>query len=98
MMQKPSPTTWILWLIFSFTLFVPPALPTDFHVKNIAEFENALVARVNGQDDVIYLGAGTYQGSFSVKPNDGKTLVIKAEAGLSAQDVILDGGNTGPVL
>jgi hypothetical protein len=71
----------------------------DFHVTTAAEFETALdAAENNGQDDTIYLAAGTYWGNFEYAPQDGSSLVIRGELGTSAEDVILDGGGAGTVL
>lgn len=99
MMEKTFPTAWTLWLILLSVLFVSPALPAEFHVTDAAGFQDALnTAKNNGQDDTIYLAAGTYQGNFSFNTTDAKSLVIKAESGLSAPNVILDGGHLGSVL
>ena len=71
----------------------------DFHVTTAAEFQAALSdARNNGEDDTIYLAAGTYQENFTYSPQDDKSLTIKGEPGTTAEDVILDGGGDGKVL
>jgi hypothetical protein len=50
--------------------------------------------------DTIYLGKGTYQGNFRYEPPDTehKSLTIMGEPGTSAQDIIIDGQNSGRVL
>ena len=56
------------------------------------------IAKTNGQDDVVCLSAGIYEGNFDARLQDGKPLIIKGESGTTAQDVILDGGGAGRVL
>jgi len=66
-------------------------------VSTSEEFQTALrIAQGNGQDDVIYLDAGTYYGGFKYVANDNEdySLTIKTEPGLSPHDVIIDGGGT----
>jgi len=71
----------------------------DFHVTTAAGFQSALFeADENGQDDTIWLAAGTYTGNFEYNPQDGMSLTIKGEPGTTAEDVILDGGGSGEVL
>jgi hypothetical protein len=76
-------------------------MAVEFHVTNATEFQNALnTATTNGEDDTIYLAAGTYQGHFSyVPPNtEHKSLTIMGEQGTTPEEVILDGQNNGAVL
>ena len=76
-----------------------PVAAAEFHVRTSAEFQTALNDSANnGEDDTIYLAAGTYEGNFSCRPQDGKSLVIKGESETTAEDIILDGGGTGSVL
>ena len=73
----------------------------EFHVTNATEFQNALTAaQSNGQDDTIYLAAGIYGGNFTYLPpgTEHKSLTITGESGISAEDIILDGQNSGGVL
>lgn len=71
----------------------------DFHVTTAAEFETALnTAAINGEDDTIYVAAGTCEGNFSYAPQDGKSLIIRSEPGTTAQDIVLDGGGADTVL
>jgi predicted outer membrane repeat protein len=63
----------------------------DFHVTTAAEFQAALdAAENNGQDDIIYLAAGTYWSNFEYLPQDGMSLTIRGEPGTTAQDVNLN--------
>jgi len=71
------------------------------HVTNAAELHDALEeAKSNGEDDVIYLAAGTYEGNFLYAPlvTEHKSLTITGESGTSAADIILDGQNSGITL
>jgi hypothetical protein len=87
-----------LLVVFTFLLSAP-ATAAVFHVTTAGEFTTALsTAKTNGEDDTIYLAAGTYQGHFTLNTTDAMSLVIKAESGLSAPNVILDGGSSGTVL
>ncbi len=80
-------------------LLPQPVNAAEFHVDTAAEFQAALdAAENNGEDDVIYLAAGTYQGNFAYAALDAKSLTVGGEAGTTAQDVILDGGGNGTVL
>jgi hypothetical protein len=95
----------LLWLMLVSLLisafFTSQAMAAVFHVTNATEFKNALnTAAYNGQDDTIYLESGIYQGNFIyVAPNtEHKSLTITGEPGTSAEDVILDGQNSGTVL
>jgi len=56
------------------------------------------IAKMDGEDDTIYLVPGTYEGNFAYTPGDASSLVISGEPGTTAQDVILDGGGDGTVL
>ncbi len=68
-------------------------------MTDAAGFQNAFdTAETNGQDDIIYLAAGTCQGNFAFHTTDARSLVIKAEPGSSAQNTIFDGGNSGSAL
>jgi hypothetical protein len=71
------------------------------HVTNATELQDALdEARSNGEDDIIYLAAGTYEGNFLYNPlvTEHKSLTITGESGTSAADIILDGQNSGVTL
>jgi hypothetical protein len=56
------------------------------------------IAEADGEDDVIYLERGVYEGKFAYTLEDAKSLMIRGEPGTTAQDIILDGGGTGTVL
>jgi parallel beta-helix repeat protein len=71
------------------------------HVTNAAELQDALdEAETNGEDDIIYLAAGTYEGNFLYSPpaTEHKSLTITGESGTSAADIILDGQGSGRTL
>ena len=69
-----------------------------FHVSTAAELQAALdAAAVNGEDDTIYLAAGTYRGNFEYLPEDGRAVTIRGEEGTTAREVVLDGAGAGSV-
>ena len=73
----------------------------DFHVTTAAEFRAALdAAENNAEDDVLYLAAGIYQGNFNYQPpnTEHKSLSVKGKPGTSAEDIVLDGQDSGKVL
>ncbi len=73
----------------------------EFQVETSEGFQAALTeAEENGEDDTIYLAAGTYYGGFrySAPSTENYALTIKAEAGLKPEQVILDGSNSQRVL
>ena len=95
----------LFWLLLGGLLvsgiFTSQAMAAVFHVTNATEFQAALnAAASNGEDDIIYLAAGTYAGNFTYHPPDTehRALTIQGEPGTSAEDVILDGQNSGTVL
>jgi len=74
------------------------ALGAEFHVTSAGEFVSSLqAASNNGEDDVLILEAGTYQGNFSYQPRDGKTTTIRGAEGTTPSEVVLDGGGEGSV-
>jgi len=76
-------------------------MAAEFHATNATDFQNALTtAQSNGQDDTIYLAAGTYGGNFTYLPpeTEHKSLTITGEPGTCAKDIVLDGQNGGTVL
>jgi hypothetical protein len=82
-------------------IFTPQSMAAVFHVTNATEFQSALTtAASNGEDDIVYLAAGTYAGNFSYLPpnTEYKALTIQGEPGLPAAWVVLDGQNSGRVL
>ncbi len=82
-------------------IFTSQSMAAVFHVTNATEFQNALnTAESNGEDDTIYLAAGTYQGSFGYQPpeTEHKSLTIAGEPDTWPASVILDGQNLGTVL
>jgi serine protease len=71
------------------------------HVTNATELHLALdAAESNGEDDIIYLAAGTYEGNFIYNPpvTEQRSLTITGESGTSAADIILDGRGSGRTL
>ncbi len=79
--------------ILAIALFAPQVMAAEFHVTNATELQNALsVAANNGEDDIIYLAAGTYQGCFSYRPpaSEHMSLIIMGESGTTAQDIITE--------
>lgn len=72
----------------------------EFHVTTSEGLKIALsVASDNLEDDIIYLGAGTYLGGFEYLADKAEknALVLKPEDGLNPGDVVLDGGGTNRV-
>ena len=85
-----------LWLFCSLLITIAAA---EFHLTDADELQDVLeTVGNNGDDDTIYLAAGTYQGNFAYSPVDGKSLIIRGESGTIPQEVILDGRGTGRVL
>ena len=87
-------------MLFCFGL-LSPVYAADFHVTDAQSLKMALsVASGNLESDTIYLAKGTYSGGFEylAGKNENSNLTIKAETGLKAADVILDGGNIERVL
>ena len=71
----------------------------DYLVMTSAQFQTALdIVGNNGEDDTIILAEGTYIGNFDYYPEDGRTLIIRGEAGTTAQNVILDGNGGGEIV
>ncbi|RLG62802.1 hypothetical protein DRO21_06930 [archaeon] len=94
--MKISATLLLLAFLLGMMVAVQPALAAEFHVTNATEFQNALdKAENNGEDDIIYLAAGTYKGNFEYIPLDTehKSLTITNEPGVPATQIILDGQN-----
>lgn len=100
-MKKLKGGVMVVVMIVSILTVINPVSAAEFHVTNAAEFQNALdTAESNGEDDTIYLTAGTYLGNFHYGPPDteNRSLTITGEPGTSASDIILDGQNSGRVL
>jgi hypothetical protein len=81
----------------------PPAPAADFHVNTSEGLQEALqTATTNGQDDTIYLAAGTYAphpwSDFHYASDEGRSLTIRGEPGTSPEDVVLDGGHDRQIL
>ena len=56
----------------------------QFHVTTAQEFQTALsTAAINGEDDIILLDAGIFEGSFSYQSSEINHLTIKPENGLN---------------
>ncbi len=95
-------------MIFVFALFliVSYAYAADFCVSTATEFQSALdVAEGNGEDDVIQIVQGTYEGNFVYSSYAANSLKIKGgyDSGCAAQtldpaNTILDGGEIDNVL
>ena len=100
---KAKTIGWILPVVFLLSGVVNAA---EFHVTNSQELHAALAASSasEDEDDTIYLDAGTYSGPFDdfyIYPSgddQAGALTIKTEQGLTANQVILDGGMNGIVL
>jgi hypothetical protein len=88
---------WVICVQVLLLLILPQtAQADDFHVSTPWELENALTsARDNGRDDTIYVAAGTYIGRFTYTAFDGMSLTLRAEPGITAEQVILDAQSSG---
>jgi parallel beta-helix repeat protein len=86
--------------LFTGLLAAASAQAFEFHVTTPQELQAALAtAASNGTDDTVYLAAGTYVGNFRYRTTtEINSLTVKAEEGLSAEDVILDGNQNAYVL
>jgi len=76
-----------------------------FNVSSVSEFRTALEdASLNGSNDTIILDAGTYylnedgEGSFTFADTEEYNLTITSSAGLTQDDVVLDGSLTDTIL
>ncbi|MFC1955401.1 choice-of-anchor Q domain-containing protein [Chloroflexota bacterium] len=106
MVQARKSISVVITLVLAFSLALTatlslsqPVNATEFHVTTAAEFQDALTqAETNNTDDTIYLAAGTYIGNFQYYPQDEWPLTIRGELGTTAEDIILDGDDTGTVL
>ena len=68
----------------------------DYHVATASELQAALIeAQNNGENDTIFLAAGTYNGSFTYIPveTENYELTIRPESGIEASQVILEGSH-----
>ena len=62
----------------------------DWHVSTAEQLRAALqTAAHNGEDDTIYLAAGTYAQGLEYVASDGKSLVVRGEPGTTAGDVFV---------
>lgn len=69
------------------------------HVNTAQRLQSALtLAATNGEDDTIYLAAGTYRGNFNFNSTEDHDLLIEAEPGTTNTAVVLDGNGTGRAL
>ena len=74
---------------------IAPCMAFEFHVTTAQELQSALsTAAANGTDDTVFLSAGTYFGNFRFRTDEAHSLTVEAEDGLTAEDVVLDGGQT----
>jgi hypothetical protein len=99
---------WLMRVLLACGLWLPaPALRAsparsvlaEWHVANEYELGVALTAAANnGQDDIIWLAARTYAGSFDYHPQDGRALTLQGESGTVPEAVILDGRGEQEVL
>jgi len=86
----------MVWAIMAW--MACPAHAAVFPVTTGQDFQAALsTAAVNGEDDTIYLDAGTYVSNFKYE-GENKALTIKPEDVLNLGQVVLDGGNMGDAL
>ena len=70
----------------------------EFHVNTADDLKTALtMSQDNYEDDIIYLAEGVYIGHFTFSTTQTKSLTLMAEEGLTADQVILDGNDTGRV-
>jgi len=95
----------LFWLMFVgfwvSAICASQSMAAEFHVTNATEFRDTLnTTEINGEDDVIYLAAGTYTGSFGYHPaeTEHKSLTIAGEPGTNSSQIILDGQNLKGVL
>ena len=82
-------------------IFTSRSMAAEFHVTTASGFQAALdIAGTNGEDDIVTLGPGIYEGNFVYGPGfaEHKSLMIVGEPGTGPMDIILDGQNSGRVL
>ncbi len=93
----------VLMIITAMYVFISPtsrSSAAEFHVTNGNELWSVLLDEVpsNGEDDVVYLAAGTYSHNFPHRPPSGcfttsaggDSLTIMGEPGTTASDVVID--------
>ena len=100
MMKKTFGGKIVLGFILLMT-YSYPGTAAEFHVTIAVEFQDALTAaQSNGEDDTIYLAAGTYYGNFNYRPpsSEHKSLTITGEPWTNTDDIVLDGQGSGTVL
>ncbi|MEI6125872.1 MAG: hypothetical protein WCQ99_04885 [Pseudomonadota bacterium] len=72
-----------------FFLHSAAAWAADFHVTDAQGLQTALsTAAANGQDDIIYLAAGTYSGNFSCVGTESQSLTMKLDSGVNPGQVV----------
>src|SRR5574340_985176 len=82
------PSEWLILSVLFWVLFSSPAMAAEFHVTNADQLHAALsTARTNGEDDTIFLAAGTYGGNFDYSNPEPKQLTLKGEEGTAAEEV-----------
>ncbi len=88
---------WVICIQVALLGLLPHAAQADdFHVSTSRELTEALAAaQDNGRDDTIFVAAGTYIGRFTYRALDGMSLILRAEPGATAEQVVLDGGSSG---
>lgn len=95
----------MILVLFAFICSVSTTRAADFHVTDGNELFSVLIDGVdsNGEDDTVYLAAGTYFqdvpghppfGNFFVSAG-GNSLTIMGEPGTRASDVVIDAGGIG---
>lgn len=100
-MKKGLLFFWVMiFVLFTFICPVSTTSAAEFHVTGGNELWSVLFDEVgsNGEDDIVYLAAGTYfqdfpglppRGGFTVSAG-GNSLTIIGEPGTSASDVVID--------
>jgi len=86
-----------LWVtvvaLLASAILASQSVAAEFHVTNVIEFKDALnTTENNGEDDVIYLAAGTYEGNFGYSPSETEHKALRRSPTLRAyRPLILTG-------
>ncbi|MCL4177660.1 MAG: hypothetical protein KJ072_07910 [Verrucomicrobia bacterium] len=68
----------------------------DYHVTSSETLQAALTqAASNGTADTIHVAKGYYRGNFNYQSDQPQGLTLVAEAGVTKEDVVIDGAGTG---
>jgi hypothetical protein len=81
----------VMTLIIVFAFQAQPVKADRFEVSTCGELGDALVAvNTNGEDDAIFIAAGSYSCSIYLANSDGKIIRFQGAPGTNPEDIIFD--------